>query len=96
MHGREPLLHCDPKALSSETVIAPPAGINAFAIAPDALIYARIAAENPNELYIASHTNANPRRLTDLNTGWLAGKIISLPEEHWITRPDGTRVQYIG
>jgi dipeptidyl aminopeptidase/acylaminoacyl peptidase len=34
------------------------------------------------------------RRLTDLNASWLERKELSLPEEHWIRRPDGTRVQY--
>ncbi len=58
------------------------------------LIYAEIAAANPNELYIATRSNSDPRRLTDLNTTWLADKIVALPEEHWITRPDGLRVQY--
>jgi dipeptidyl aminopeptidase/acylaminoacyl peptidase len=34
------------------------------------------------------------RRISDLNASWLEDKEISLPEEHWIRRPDGTRVQY--
>jgi dipeptidyl aminopeptidase/acylaminoacyl peptidase len=34
------------------------------------------------------------RRLTELNAGWLEMKELSLPEEHWIRRPDGTRVEY--
>ncbi|MFZ0589476.1 MAG: S9 family peptidase [Bryobacteraceae bacterium] len=34
------------------------------------------------------------RRLTDLNASWLETKELSLPEEHWIRRPDGTRVEY--
>lgn len=34
------------------------------------------------------------RRLTSLNAGWLETKELSEPEEHWIRRPDGTRVQY--
>jgi dipeptidyl aminopeptidase/acylaminoacyl peptidase len=34
------------------------------------------------------------RRITDLNASWLETKQISLPEEHWLRRPDGTRVQY--
>jgi dipeptidyl aminopeptidase/acylaminoacyl peptidase len=34
------------------------------------------------------------RRLTDLNATWLEEKEISLPEEHWLRRPDETRIQY--
>ena len=92
VHGGEPLMRL--KGGSSEVVIAPPSGINAFAVGGDKLVYALIAAENPNELYSATLSNTNAQRVTDLNTGWLANKVISLPDEHWITRPDGIRVQY--
>lgn len=92
MHGGEPLFHL--QGSSSKTVIAPPLGINAFAVAADKIVYAQISAADPNELYLASRNNSNPRRVTDLNTAWLANKSIALPEEHWMTRPDGTRVQY--
>ena len=92
MHGGEPLFHL--QGSSSETVIPPPFGINAFAVTADKLVYAEIAASNPNELYVASRANSEPRRITDLNASWLATKVISLPEEHWITRPGGLRVQY--
>jgi dipeptidyl aminopeptidase/acylaminoacyl peptidase len=37
---------------------------------------------------------ASTRRISDLNASWLETKEISLPEEHWLRRPDGTRVQY--
>jgi dipeptidyl aminopeptidase/acylaminoacyl peptidase len=37
---------------------------------------------------------AATRRITDLNASWLETKEISSPEEHWLRRPDGTRVQY--
>ena len=93
-HGGEPLLHVRLNGASADTVIAPPAGVNAFAVSNDKLIYAKISAENPNELYVASLTNSDVRRATNLNTKWLANKALSSPEEHWITRPDGLRVQY--
>jgi dipeptidyl aminopeptidase/acylaminoacyl peptidase len=100
LHGGEPLFHIQATGSSPATVIAPPLGINAFAVSDDKLVYAQIAPENPNELYLASRAGltsrsaATPRRLTDLNAPWLAEKLVSLPEERWITRPDGTRVQY--
>lgn len=93
-HGGQPLRRVDLNARKIEDLIAGPVGVNAFATAAGKIVSAQISAANPNELYLTAGTNSNPRRLTDLNATWLASKIVSLPEEHWITRPDGTRVQY--
>ncbi|MBV9760227.1 MAG: S9 family peptidase [Acidobacteriaceae bacterium] len=93
-HGGQPLRRVDLSTRKIEDVVAGPIGVNAFETAAGKLVYAQISAENPNELYLADTAREKARRLSDLNTGWLESKIISLPEEHWITRPDGTRVQY--
>lgn len=92
--GGEPLFRTGLNGGGEETVVAAPAGVNAFAVSKDKLVYARIGADNPNELFAASKTNGGAQRLTELNTGWLANKIIALPLEHWVKRPDGVRVQY--
>ena len=98
--GGEPLRRVDLQTGKSEEIIGGPVGVNAFGIASGSLVYAQISAENPNELYSLSGVNNRllgrlpPRRLTELNAGWLETKTISLPEEHWITRPDGLKVQY--
>ncbi len=75
-------------------------GVNTFAVAPGKVVYAQISAENPNELYVAPEPartqpgRASARRLTEINAAWLEGKVLSLPEERWVTRPDGMRIQY--
>jgi dipeptidyl aminopeptidase/acylaminoacyl peptidase len=48
---------------------------------------------NPNELFVIDR-DGKRRQLTALNSGWLADKEVVLPKEHWITRPDGMKVQY--
>lgn len=99
-HGGQPLRRVDLNTRKIEDVIAGPVGVNAFETGAGKIVYAQISAEDPNELYLADDRAAwdanhpSARRLSELNTGWLEGKIISLPEEHWITRPDGTRVEY--
>jgi dipeptidyl aminopeptidase/acylaminoacyl peptidase len=58
--------------------------------------------ETPKAPHRRSHSPLAPifersaatRRISDLNASWLETKEISLPEEHWLRRPDGTRVQY--
>ncbi len=97
--GGEPLRRVDLKTRRVEEVIDGPVGVNAFAAAQGEVVYAQIGAENPNELYLAPADRANgnrvpARRLTEINAAWLEDRQLSLPEEHWITRPDGLKVQY--
>ena len=59
-----------------------------FGVSGGKVVYSQVTPANPNELFLAG------RQLTSLNEGWLKDKELSQPEEHWITRPDGTKVQY--
>lgn len=99
-HGGQPLRRVDLKTHRVEDAVNGPMGVNAFAIAPGKVVYAQISVDNPNELYVAPEPGKGEairpraRRLTDINARWLEEKVLSLPEEHWITRPDGVRVEY--
>lgn len=92
-HGGEPLERIDLNSGKAESIVNGPVGVNAYAIAAGKVVYALISAANPNELYEIER-QGEPRRLTELNTRWLESRFISTPEEHWLTRPDGLRVQY--
>ena len=92
--GGQPLRRVDLDTRKIEDVVNGPIGVNAFDAAAAKIVYAQISAENPDELYIAGGGRGSAQRLTEINAGWLEGKVLSLPEEHWITRPDGTRVEY--
>ena len=95
-HGGQPLHRVDLRTGKIEDVVNGPVGVNAFATAAGVILYAQISAEDPNELYIMKPQGgrSSARRLTEINASWLEDKIVSLPEEHWITRPDGLKVQY--
>jgi len=73
-------------------VISGPVGVGSFDEAAGRIVYSLISVPNPNELYVREK-DGSTRRLTELNSGWLAGKQLSHPREKWITRPDGTKVQ---
>lgn len=92
-HGGEPLRRIELKSGKTEDLVAGSAGVNAFGVAGGQLVYAQISAANPNELYW-QNAQGSPKQLSRLNAGWLESKQLSVPEEHWLTRPDGTRVQY--
>lgn len=95
-HGGEPLHRVDLRTGKIEDVVNGPVGVNTFAAAAGVVLYAQISAENPNELYMMTPQGgrSSARRLTEINAAWLEDKIVSLPEERWITRPDGLKVQY--
>jgi len=91
--GGGPVLRASLKGGKAEELVGGPRGATALAAANGRVVYALTEPANPNELYLRERSGA-ARRLTELNTEWLAGRALSRPEEHWLTRPDGTRVQY--
>jgi dipeptidyl aminopeptidase/acylaminoacyl peptidase len=68
-----------------------PVGVFQFGVGGGAIVYARSTFANPCEVRV-SDANGD-RALLDLNP-WTRDKTLSHPTEGWITRPDGTRVQY--
>lgn len=90
-HGGFPLMRLRDAHL--ETLIEAPDGVQSFAAGGGKIVYALTKPDNPNELYLRE-PGAKIRRLTDLNESWLAGKLLVKPEEKWLTRPDGKKVQY--
>ncbi|MBL8229719.1 MAG: S9 family peptidase [Bryobacterales bacterium] len=89
-HGGVPLKRIGGMSLAS--VVDGPVGVSAFDEAAGRIVFAQISVANPNELFV-KEKDGNVRQLTALNSGWLATKLLSLPTEKWIQRPDGTRVQ---
>ena len=92
--GAVPLLRVVVSDASVETIVGGPRGVRDFDVAGDRLVFAATAVDNPWELYTAAVDGTEERRLTALNRDWLATKQIVRPTAHWLTRPDGTRVQY--
>lgn len=79
-----------------KTVVLVDGPVGATQVAPAAkrAVYSLVSAPDPNELFVLESGSGVPRQLTALNTEWLKNKELSLPEEHWITRPDGQKVEY--
>jgi dipeptidyl aminopeptidase/acylaminoacyl peptidase len=91
--GGEPLVRVPLKDGRAEPITPPDAGIGAFDTAAGRVVYSLISVPSPAELYVREKDGAI-RRLTDLNSSWLVRKQLSIPTVHWITQPDGVRVQY--
>ena len=92
--GAFPLFRIAYKGGSVEKLIDGPRGIRDFDLEGDKLVYALTEVKNPFELYLADKNGKNPQRLTSFNANWIEEKQIIFPEEGWLTRPDGFKVQY--
>ena len=91
-HGGVPLERASISGGAASAISEGPTGIAAFDEGGGRIVAAIISVPDPNELYVFDQKGAK-RKLVDLNA-WVATRNVSIPEEHWITRPDGTRVQY--
>ncbi|MHC4416736.1 MAG: prolyl oligopeptidase family serine peptidase [Planctomycetota bacterium] len=68
-----------------------PVGVHAFDVGGAAIVYAVTSPSNPCRLMVRDARGQ--RQAYDLNP-WVAGKTLSMPVEGWVSRPDGTSVQY--
>ena len=91
-HGGEPLLRVNVKGGAISKLVEGPTGVGAFDDGGGRVVYALIGVQDPNELYVREKSG-QVRQLTELNA-WVKDKELSISEEHWITRPDGVKVQY--
>lgn len=79
---------------SRMAIVEGPIGAGAFDAAGGVVAAAITNVDNPSELFAVDRPGAAPRKLTHHNDAWLKDRIISTPTEHWISRPDGERIQY--
>ena len=94
-HGAFPLMTIGPGLLEPATLFdsndGQPIGVHAFGVGGGAIVFTATSPANPNVLMVR---DARGTRLAyDLNP-WVAGKTLSMPREGWVSRPDGTSVQY--
>jgi dipeptidyl aminopeptidase/acylaminoacyl peptidase len=92
--GAFPLFRISSKGSAVEKLIGGPRGIRDFDLQGDKLVYTLTEVKNPFELYLADKDGNDPQKLTSFNSDWIKKKQIVFPEEGWITRPDGYKVQY--
>ena len=92
--GDIPLFLVPAKGGAVTKIIGNDSGLNDFDVAGDRVVYALTETKNPWEVYLYGIKDKSNRQLTKLNEGWVKDKHIISPKEYWLTRPDGTKVQY--
>lgn len=92
--GDFPLFRISSEGGEVETLVAGDRGVRDYAIGRERLVFALTEVRNPFELYLADARGRRPRRLTEFNEQWVSRKELVYPEERWLQRPDGRRIQY--
>ena len=99
--GDIPLFAVPARGGAITKIIGNDSGINEFDLQGDVVVYALTETKNPWEVYLyhlkdlpARQAGKANRQLTKLNEGWVKNKRIITPKEYWLTRPDGTKIQY--
>jgi dipeptidyl aminopeptidase/acylaminoacyl peptidase len=68
-----------------------PAGVHAFDAGASTTVYAMTSPADPCVIMVRD--NSGERLAYDLNP-WVADRTLSMPAAGWVSRPDGTKVQY--
>lgn len=92
--GAFPLFRIPAGGGKVEVLIKGPVGVADFDLDGNRLVYALTEVKNPFELYLADTKGGGAQRLTSFNAGWIKTKKIVFPQEKWLTRPDGFKIQY--
>ncbi len=92
--GNIPIFSVPAKGGAVTKLIGSDNGVNDFNVRGDRIVYALTETKNPWEVYVYNLRDKSSKMLTRLNEDWVKDRQVIFPKEHWITRPDGTKVQY--
>lgn len=92
--GSIPLYSVPAKGGAITKLLGNASGVNDFDVQGDKAVYALTETRNPWEVYALNLKDKSSRQLTQLNEAWIKERQIITPKEYWLTRPDGTKVQY--
>ncbi len=93
VHGTVPIYRAALRNGQIRQVVSGERGVLSFDLSADKLAFTVTQPANPSEVYVADAAGGNERRLTDLNTGWLAGVFVQPHRGFWYESFDGRRVQ---
>ncbi|WP_158795976.1 S9 family peptidase [Pedobacter sp. L105] len=69
-------------------------GITSFDVSKSQLVYAKLDVADPSEIYTADLSNKNTKKVSALNSSWLAEKSLSYPVKKTFINDKGMEVEY--
>jgi len=92
--GDIPLYSVSAKGGAISKLLGNDNGVNDFDVNGDKIVYALTETRNPWEIHLYNAKDKSNKALTKLNEEWVKEKQIVFPKEYWLTRPDGSKIQY--
>lgn len=92
--GDIPLYVIPAKGGTISKLLGNDSGVNDFDMRGDKIVYSLTETKNPWELYLYNTKDKSNRAITQFNESWMKDRQVSTPKEYWITRADGSKVQY--
>lgn len=93
-NGGTSLYKADVKTGKVEKLTSEDEGISEFDIRGNQLIFPKTWIQNPSEVFIADLNLKRPQMITNLNTGWLSERALSVPQKFTFTNSIGLTVEY--
>jgi dipeptidyl aminopeptidase/acylaminoacyl peptidase len=93
VHGTVPIYRVTLQTREIRQVVSGERGVQSFDLEGERLAYVIAEPADPSELYVADNDGDDERRVTDLNTGWLAEVQLQPHNGFWYDSFDGQRVQ---
>jgi dipeptidyl aminopeptidase/acylaminoacyl peptidase len=69
-------------------------GVVGFDLHANKLVFSRTEINDPSELYLSDAAGKDQKRISGFNSGWIAGKKLSIPEKHSFKNEKGMEVEY--
>jgi len=92
--GDFPLFRIPAAGGKVQTVVGGDKGVRDLDVSARRLVYALTEVKNPFEMYVSDIEGKNARQITFFNSEWIKERILVFPQEKWLIRPDGRRIQY--
>ncbi|SJZ59197.1 S9 family peptidase [Sediminibacterium ginsengisoli] len=93
-NGGAPVYRADIKSRQVDALSGTNAGISSFDYRNGKLVFVKTEVANPFEVYTSDAAMKNPVRISNLNTGWLEGKTLSMPEKGSFVNNKGQTIEY--
>ena len=93
-NGGQPVYRADIKTKAVERITEESSGIIAFDLKGNKLAYIKTEVADPFELYVSDNNGRGQKKISSLNTEWLASRQLSLPEKRSFVNEQGMTVEY--